>query len=117
MIGNSILGSLRQQLVDERQERLLIRQNTYETWRTLFHRETEAVETAQKVQLSMGLGQQEDSLMADIGAIDAAVAKMSTGQYGECEVCGEDINIKRLEAIPWTQFCIDCARAREKNVP
>ena len=30
------------------------------------------------------------------------------GHYGKCVRCGEEINDKRLEAVPWAKMCIGC---------
>ena len=37
--------------------------------------------------------------------------RIDEGSYGECIHCGKTIGLKRLEALPWTPYCIDC---REK---
>ena len=34
---------------------------------------------------------------------------METGDYGTCGVCGEYIPVPRLNAIPWTRRCVQCA--------
>ena len=44
--------------------------------------------------------------------IDAALARIASGTYGRCEVCGLDIPEGRLEARPWTPFCVDHASGR-----
>ncbi|GAT88908.1 MULTISPECIES: TraR/DksA C4-type zinc finger protein [Paenarthrobacter] len=44
--------------------------------------------------------------------IDAALARIAAGTYGRCEVCGVDIPEGRLEARPWTPFCVDHASGR-----
>ena len=44
----------------------------------------------------------------------AALEKIDTGIYGECEQCGEEIGIKRLEARPVAELCIDCKAQQEK---
>jgi len=41
--------------------------------------------------------------------IDAALARIDEGTYGECLDCGEDIAVKRLELDPTTPLCISCA--------
>ena len=46
--------------------------------------------------------------------IDKALEKMDEGEFGVCEVCGEDIGIKRLEARPVTDLCIRCKEDQEK---
>jgi RNA polymerase-binding transcription factor DksA len=41
----------------------------------------------------------------------AALARMSNGGYGICESCGQSIAKARLEAIPFTRYCVKCAEA------
>ena len=47
--------------------------------------------------------------------IDEAMEKIEKGTYGICEVCGEEINIKRLEARPVTTMCIECKTEQEEE--
>lgn len=47
--------------------------------------------------------------------IEAALARMASGDYGVCQCCGEDINIRRLELDPTLPLCIECAAAEEKS--
>jgi DnaK suppressor protein len=41
-------------------------------------------------------------------AVETAIALLDTGEYGICQDCGEPINPKRLDAIPWTTLCVRC---------
>lgn len=41
--------------------------------------------------------------------IDNALLRVQNGTYGQCEKCGEDIDEKRLAAIPYASRCIECA--------
>jgi DnaK suppressor protein len=50
---------------------------------------------------------------ARLRLIQQAIKALDRGQYGECVRCGEDINEKRLEAIPWAALCIGCQEANE----
>ncbi len=43
---------------------------------------------------------------AGLDQIDAALARLAAGTYGACAVCGQPIAEGRLEARPWTPFCI-----------
>lgn len=43
---------------------------------------------------------------AGLAQIDAALARLDAGRYGRCEVCGDEIPEGRLEARPWTPYCI-----------
>ena len=47
--------------------------------------------------------------------IDAAIDKIDNGTFGVCEACGEEINIKRLEARPVTNMCIFCKTEQEEE--
>ncbi len=47
--------------------------------------------------------------------IDESIEKIDNGTYGICEICGEEINIKRLEARPVTTMCIECKTEQEEE--
>ena len=47
--------------------------------------------------------------------IEEALGRIEDGSYGTCESCGEDISIKRLEARPVADFCIDCKTKQEQR--
>ena len=47
--------------------------------------------------------------------IDKTLNKIEKGEYGDCSVCGEKINKKRLEARPVTDLCIQCKEEQEKR--
>lgn len=51
----------------------------------------------------------DDVLIAEITSIRAALARIDDGSYGSCAECGEEIALKRLEAIPTATQCIACA--------
>jgi DnaK suppressor protein len=51
-----------------------------------------------------------DHEKAQLMQVEAALAALSEGSYGICRSCGQAIPAGRLEAIPWTTLCIDCAR-------
>ncbi|HEX9415263.1 MAG TPA: TraR/DksA C4-type zinc finger protein [Gaiellaceae bacterium] len=45
--------------------------------------------------------------------IDDALARIDAGTYGICAICGREIALERLEAIPYATQCIDCKRRAE----
>jgi DnaK suppressor protein len=49
-------------------------------------------------------------------AVETAMALLETGDYGICQECGEPINPKRLEAIPWTTLCVRCQENRDSVI-
>jgi len=50
-----------------------------------------------------------------LGKIEHALKKMDDGEYGLCEECEEQISLKRLQARPEAQLCIQCKEAQEKE--
>lgn len=52
---------------------------------------------------------------AQLTLIRAALDRISEGSYGECLNCGKTIGVKRLEALPWTPYCIDCQEKIENG--
>ena len=48
-------------------------------------------------------------------AIEAALERIETGEYGECEDCGDPITSSRLRAVPWAPKCVACQRETEDN--
>ena len=52
---------------------------------------------------------------AQLTLIRAALDRIAEGTYGECLNCGKTIGIKRLEALPWTPYCIDCQEKIENG--
>jgi DnaK suppressor protein len=48
--------------------------------------------------------------------IDEALERIADGGYGECANCGKDIQVKRLEAIPWARYCIRCQELQEQGL-
>ncbi|HXG57729.1 MAG TPA: TraR/DksA family transcriptional regulator [Thermoanaerobaculia bacterium] len=48
--------------------------------------------------------------------IEEAFNRIKGGSYGTCSNCGNTIGEKRLQAVPWTPFCIDCQELQEKGL-
>jgi DnaK suppressor protein len=46
---------------------------------------------------------------AELQRIEATLTRIDGGEYGVCEVCGREISIKRLQALPDASRCAVCA--------
>ena len=44
-----------------------------------------------------------------------AVDRLDEGDFGKCMNCGEEVERKRLEAVPWSPFCLSCQAKAEAN--
>ena len=62
--------------------------------------------------VSLRLRDREGMLLSKI---DQALGRISDGSYGQCEECGEEIGVKRLEARPVATRCIRCKEEQEKR--
>ena len=60
--------------------------------------------------LSLRISDRESKL---IRKIQQALDRMEDGDYGICDVCGEEISIARLRARPVTTLCIACKTKQE----
>jgi len=48
-------------------------------------------------------------------AVAAALERLDDGTYGGCERCGEKISATRLDAVPYTAYCVDCEHQIEQK--
>jgi DnaK suppressor protein len=50
-----------------------------------------------------------------LNMVESALGRMREGEFGSCINCGNEVNAKRLEAVPWTRYCIDCQEKLEQG--
>ena len=48
--------------------------------------------------------------------IDEALQRIEDEEYGSCLNCGNEIQPKRLDAIPWARYCLKCQELVEKGL-
>ena len=46
-------------------------------------------------------------------SVAMALVRIQDGTFGTCSHCGDEIARRRLEAVPWTPFCICCQQAAD----
>jgi RNA polymerase-binding transcription factor DksA len=54
-------------------------------------------------------GPRGEGANGELAEIDAALARISEGRYGECLACGGPMGLQRLRAIPEARYCIACS--------
>jgi DnaK suppressor protein len=47
--------------------------------------------------------------------VNGALARVADGSYGICMHCDEEIKPKRIDAVPWTKYCIKCQEAADRQ--
>ena len=50
-----------------------------------------------------------------LALVEDALARIEDGTYGECQMCGENVPVARLKAIPWARYCVSCQEVVEKE--
>jgi len=62
------------------------------------------------------LFQQRDDRQLKIRMTEAALDRIQRGTFGVCVSCGDEINPRRLDALPWTQYCLRCQLEIEQQL-
>lgn len=52
----------------------------------------------------------------EIQMIDDAIVRIDEKRFGACVVCGDDVERKRLEAVPWAKHCLSCQEKIEAGI-
>ncbi len=61
----------------------------------------------------IAIAQNEEFLLEQV---NAAIERIRAGTYGDCQQCGCAIDAQRLQAIPYTSRCINCARDQQDEI-
>jgi DnaK suppressor protein len=70
------------------------------------------VQLASERELAIRNLDRESNLLRNV---KGALARIADGSYGVCLHCEEDIKPKRLDAVPWTKYCIKCQEAADRH--
>jgi DnaK suppressor protein len=52
---------------------------------------------------------------SQLSLVRLALERLEDGSFGECMNCSSQIGEKRLEALPWTPYCIECQEKIEQG--
>jgi len=78
-------------------------------------RDPEFEEGAQSEHEQYTLARLSDAQRREVAAITAAIVRLDEGEYGTCMDCDQEIDPRRMQALPTALLCTDCARRRERN--
>ncbi len=78
-------------------------------------RDPEFEEGAQSEHEQYTLASLSDAQRREVAAITAALVRIDAGEYGICADCDQEIDPRRLAALPTALLCTDCARRREQG--
>ncbi|MFA4992070.1 MAG: TraR/DksA family transcriptional regulator [Candidatus Omnitrophota bacterium] len=63
-------------------------------------------------ELNLNIAGEEQEIIYDI---DEALKRIEEGKFGKCLSCGKKIPSKRLNALPYAKYCIQCQSKEEKH--
>jgi DnaK suppressor protein len=58
---------------------------------------------------------QTDSERVRLALVSKALKRIESLEFGSCESCGESIEPKRLDAVPWARYCRACQEVEEQR--
>ena len=76
-----------------------------------FHMADVASDTFER-EFSLGLASSEQELLY---AIEEALKRIESREYGICVICEKKISKARLKAVPYARYCIECQTKEEKR--
>ncbi len=77
-------------------------------------RDPEFEEGAQTEHEAFTLSRLGEAQRRELQQIDAALARLEAGEYGLCVDCDQEIDPRRLRALPYALLCAECATRRER---
>jgi DnaK suppressor protein len=78
-------------------------------------RDPEFEEGAQTEHEAFTLARLGENQRRELQQIDAAIARVDAGEYGICKDCEQEIDPRRLAALPYALLCTECATRRERS--
>jgi len=109
-------AAIRERLLKQRQDLLdmyrhdlrIGQESSDEASEDIVDRANNAYQREFMLKLSVG----ERSLLRQV---EGALERLDMGEYGVCSHCGESIGAKRLQAVPWAVYCVDCQEKEERG--
>ena len=59
---------------------------------------------------------QSDDNRRILQLVTEAMERIKDGTYGLCVACQEEVQAKRLEAVPWARHCIECQEKQDQGL-
>ena len=111
------LGNLREQLLRRRRTILETAERAAGELEALrgAERDPEFEEGAQREHEQYTLALLGEAQRKQVAMVDAALARIASGDYGVCFDCETEIDPKRLQVLPFALLCTDCATRRERK--
>ena len=100
---------------------LLMAKRAEITGKSHHREEISIVQSNEQVETVQLAGQREfaayflDRQASVLGEIKAALGRIQAGEFGACLDCEEPISAKRLAALPWAAYCVQCQESHDAH--
>ncbi len=74
--------------------------------------ELDRIQSASERDSAMGRLERNSDRLREV---QIALRRIAAGSYGVCASCEEEINPKRLAAVPWATYCVACQEAEDRG--
>jgi len=114
MLSSETRDTLKNKLLVRRRDIIDQNKKLQDVWQDIDFSAVEFQDRSQLETTSSSLGGLNRRQQEEIGIIDNALERMRQGSYGLCTGCGEQIQEKRLQAVPWAELCTECKDREER---
>jgi len=108
------LSKFKKRLEKLKAEILKIIQSHEQESSTSIHSIDEVDQASELVEKMMDFAM-SSNFRTNIKKVEDALKRIELGEFGKCANCSNEISIKRLEVLPFTQYCIECQKEFEKQ--
>ena len=110
------VGRYRKQLLAKREEiRRMVERSDQDSRDVDLEITQDPADRAAKSYTKEFLFHQSDDNRRILQLIQEALRRADEGSYGLCVECQQDVQSKRLDAVPWARHCIECQEKQEKG--
>lgn len=111
------LESFKLQLLDRQRELLSAIARAESDGREAEASETQdSVDKANSTYAKETLFQKSTADRALLNLVEDALRRVDEGEYGKCVECGQPVEDKRLDAVPWAPLCMRCQELKERQL-
>lgn len=117
MLTQQQIKKLKERLLTRKEQLLLEVSSSQTIIRDLLSEDTfDELDYAEVSSDSFNMNTLRNKQIDELKEIEIVLEKIKNKTYGICEMCDEEIGVKRLKAKPHARFCVDCRPIYEENI-
>jgi len=117
MLKQKSIDMLKEQLLTRKKQLLIETSSSKELINELLSETaTDELDYAEISSDSFNINTLRNKQIEELNEINIALAKIENNTYSICEMCDEDIGLKRLKVKPHARFCVECRPVYEQSL-